>query len=91
MHRVVMTLWLHALLGYTEGTIMNTMDQSEKVAESYLRYRGHDNIQFEPDGNRTPDFLVDNNIAVEVRRLNQNHDFGRGRRGLEAQVSPHFY
>ena len=65
---------------------MNTMDQSEKVAESYLRYRGHDNIQFEPDGNRTPDFLVDNNIAVEVRRLNQNHDFGRGRRGLEEDV-----
>lgn len=30
-----------------------------------------------------PDFLVDGYLAVEVRRLNQNFDFGTRTKGLE--------
>src|SRR5690606_28651653 len=35
-----------------------------------------------------PDFLADGRVAVEVRRLNQNHDSGRGKRGLEETSIP---
>jgi len=45
----------------------------EQVAEKYLRHLGFADIVFEPEGvKKAPDFLVDNRIAVEVRRLNQN-------------------
>ncbi|MGC2504184.1 MAG: hypothetical protein WA400_18810, partial [Silvibacterium sp.] len=41
-------------------------------------------IIHEPDGNVTPDFLVDGRIAVEVRRLNQNEITESGKpKGLE--------
>ena len=49
------------------------MDASEIVAYKYLEYRGFKKIVFEPEGKSTPpDFFVDDRIAVEVRRLNQN-------------------
>jgi hypothetical protein len=60
------------------------MDDSEKLALQYLRSRGHSSVVFEPDGNVSPDFLVDGRVAVEVRRLNQNEVSESGdARGLE--------
>jgi hypothetical protein len=61
------------------------MDHSEALVEQYLKYLGYTDIVYEPDGNVSPDFLVNNAIAIEVRRLNQHHDDGSGSgpRGLE--------
>jgi hypothetical protein len=59
------------------------MKPSEKLIYEYLQHLGYANIVYEPDGNTTPDFLVDGTIAIEVRRLNQNHFDGSGAKGLE--------
>lgn len=60
------------------------MDPSERVAELYLQSLGMGSVEYEPDGNTPPDFLVAGRIAVEVRRLNQNHELPGGRyEGLE--------
>ncbi len=64
------------------------MDASEELAEKLLRHMGFQSVVYEPDGNVPPDFLVDGRIAVEVRRLNQNHDSGSGMRGLEETFIP---
>jgi hypothetical protein len=58
-------------------------DECEKLAEDHLVHLGFERIVYEPDGNNPPDFLVDDRIAVEVRRLNQNELTGSGFRGLE--------
>ncbi|WP_339887987.1 hypothetical protein [uncultured Flavobacterium sp.] len=50
------------------------MKIEEKIAETYFKSIGYKNIVFEPKGNRTPDFVIDDKIAVEVRRLNQFHN-----------------
>ena len=42
-------------------------------------------VTYEPDGNIPPDFLLDNRIAVEVRRLNENMNVGGQMRGLESE------
>ena len=47
------------------------MKREEKIAEDYFKSLGYENIIFEPKGNRTPDFSIGDNIAIEVRRLNQ--------------------
>lgn len=54
------------------------MNREEEIAEAYLKSRGFEDIQFEPDGNVPPDFVLDGEIAVEVRRLNQHHE-GNGK------------
>ncbi len=59
------------------------MDRSEKAAYEHLLFRGHHDVVYEPDGNITPDFLVDGRIAVEVRRLNQNDFSVTPHAGLE--------
>ncbi|CAO4195130.1 hypothetical protein [Methylorubrum extorquens] len=66
------------------------MDDSEKLVDTYLRSLGFSDVRYEPDGNIPPDFLADGRIAVEVRRLNQNHDDGggRGTTGLEETAIP---
>lgn len=64
------------------------MDASEAIVEKLLRNMGFQKVVYEPDGNVPPDFLVDDEIAVEVRRLNQNHDSGGGKRGLEETSIP---
>src|SRR5882762_8813042 len=64
------------------------MDEGEQIASKYLRHLGFENIIHEPDGNVTPDFLVNNRIAVEVRRLNQNEIIDSGHRGLEVTAIP---
>lgn len=48
------------------------MKREEKIANDYFISVGHNSIQHEPDGNIPPDFLLNNSIAVEVRRLNQH-------------------
>ena len=48
------------------------MNRDEKIANNYLKQQDFSQIVYEPDGNIPPDFLLDNSIAVEVRRLNQH-------------------
>jgi hypothetical protein len=50
----------------------------EIIAEKYLHTIIRNSIVYEPDGNVAPDFLIDGNIAVEVRRLTQNY-FGEAK------------
>jgi hypothetical protein len=64
------------------------MDESEKLARAYLCHLGFDDIVYEPDGNVPPDFLVGGEVAVEVRRLNQNELTNSGPRGLEETRIP---
>ncbi len=66
------------------------MNREEKITEAYLKSSGFKDVVFEPDGNITPDFLIDGKIAVEVRRLNQ-HFFTKDEvRGLEEDRLPLF-
>ncbi len=60
------------------------MDQAESRVRDYLEHIGITDIKYEPDGNVPPDFLIEGQIAVEVRRLNQNTKPINGRfEGLE--------
>lgn len=63
------------------------MDESEALADSYLRSLGRGVVIFEPDGrSKPPDFSVGGGLAVEVRRLNQNYETQPGiHKGLEDQ------
>ena len=47
------------------------MKYEEEIARNFFESRGFTNIIYEPKGNRTPDFLLNDEIAIEVRRLNQ--------------------
>jgi hypothetical protein len=58
-------------------------DECERIAKDHLVSLGFERIVYEPDGSNPPDFLVDDRIAVEVRRLNQNELTETGFRGLE--------
>ncbi len=64
------------------------MGSTEKLVEDYLSYCGYADIVYEPDGNVPPDFLVNGTIAIEVRRLNQNHSNGAVTKGLEEVAIP---
>lgn len=65
------------------------MDESEMLAERYIRSLGYTSVVYEPDGNIPPDFLIDGQIAVEVRRLNQNFKLPAGHsEGLEELAIP---
>lgn len=64
------------------------MDATEKLVADHLAHRGYANVIYEPDGNIPPDFLVDETIAIEVRRLNQNHFDGTDAKGLEEVAIP---
>ena len=64
------------------------MDSSEKLVDAHLRHRGFTDVAYEPDGNIPPDFLVNGNIAIEVRRLNQNDFSGTAAKGLEEVAIP---
>lgn len=44
-------------------------------------------IKHEPDGNITPDFLVDGKIAIEVRSLNQNEITETGFQALDIRAN----
>jgi hypothetical protein len=64
------------------------MDPTETLVSEHLAHRGYTNVVYEPDGNIPPDFLVDDVIAIEVRRLNQNHFDGSDAKGLEKVAIP---
>lgn len=64
------------------------MDATEKHVSDHLLHRGFTNIVYEPDGNIPPDFLLDGTIAIEVRRLNQNHFSEAESKGLEEVAIP---
>ena len=65
------------------------MKPEESWAQEYLEHRGFKDIVLEPDRNVPPDFLVNGNIAIEVRRLNQHHEAESGKReGLEQLAEP---
>jgi hypothetical protein len=59
------------------------MDETEALAHEYLSSLRLGTIEYEPDGNQPPDFLVAGRIAVEVRRLNRSLGSGDKRKGLE--------
>jgi len=49
------------------------VNQEEKIAERFLIDQGYKSIEFEPLGNsKPPDFLINGDIAIEVRRLNKH-------------------
>jgi hypothetical protein len=54
-------------------------NEDEIIACEFLKSLDMGAVQHEPDGNVTPDFLLDGRIAVEVRRLNQNYTLPGGR------------
>lgn len=65
------------------------MNQDEVLAKQYLNSLGYKNVVHEPDGKVPPDFLINGSIAVEVRRLNQNHVIKSGKKqGLEEVSIP---
>jgi len=65
------------------------MKPEEKLAKQYLNSIGYQDVEYEPIKNSTPDFLLNGNIAVEVRRLNQNHVIEPGKKqGLEEVFLP---
>lgn len=64
------------------------MDTSEELVKKYLVHLGFTSIEYEPDGNIPPDFLLAGRIAIEVRRLNQNELTRSGFRGLEETTIP---
>lgn len=47
------------------------MKREEKIAKKFLEASGYNKIVFEPDGKIPPDFLVEDYVAIEVRRLNK--------------------
>jgi hypothetical protein len=61
-----------------------TMNADEALAEAFLLSQNIGPVAYEPDGNVPPDFLVDQRIAVEVRRLNENAKVGSKIQGLES-------
>lgn len=64
------------------------MNVDEKITYTYLcNFYGEKKTIFEPDGNCPPDFLVDSNIAIEVRRLNENYFSIENVEGLEIKAS----
>lgn len=52
--------------------------EDERIAGEFLESLQLGGVEHEPDGNVTPDFLLDGRIAVEVRRLNQNYELPNG-------------
>ncbi|PCJ30168.1 MAG: hypothetical protein COA90_10080 [Gammaproteobacteria bacterium] len=64
------------------------MDFAEKHVLKHLHSCKFSSIEYEPNGNVPPDFLVNGKIAIEVRRLNQNHFTRDGVKGLEETAIP---
>ncbi|GAB7258135.1 hypothetical protein [Polaribacter sp. OB-PA-B3] len=63
------------------------MKFEEKIAKEYFEFKGYDKVKFEPIGNTPPDFLINDSIAVEVRRLNKFHS-GKPLEKIEYNVIP---
>ncbi|HEY1929855.1 MAG TPA: hypothetical protein VGG92_20485 [Caulobacteraceae bacterium] len=65
------------------GPHLAQLNPSEALAARYLTELNIGIVVHEPDGNAAPDFSVGRRLAVEVRRLNQNHETGGAYAGLE--------
>ena len=61
----------------------NIPKREEQLIIDCLQVQGFNNILYEPDGNAPPDILLNDKIAIEVRRLNQNQVSGNQFKGLE--------
>ncbi|WP_065188080.1 hypothetical protein [Shewanella woodyi] len=48
------------------------MNREEELAKQYLKNLPSISLDFEPDGNVPPDFLMNDSIAIEVTRLNEH-------------------
>ncbi|MBL4568051.1 MAG: hypothetical protein JKY85_08665, partial [Porticoccus sp.] len=59
------------------------MNFDEEIVNTYLDFQGFNDIEYEPDGNIPPDFLINKHIAIEVRRLNQHHNIKGREEALE--------
>lgn len=59
------------------------MKFEEQVGFEYLRMVGYLDVIYEPDGNIPPDFCVNRETGVEVRRLSQFHFSADGYKSLE--------
>ena len=59
------------------------MKPEEKLVRPYLLSLNLGSVIHEPERNKPPDFLINDGIAVEVRRLNQNRVTQTGYEGLE--------
>ncbi|MNE64604.1 hypothetical protein D3C80_1600240 [compost metagenome] len=59
------------------------MYRSEELAKAYLESLGLGPVAYEPDGHVPPDFMI-GDIAIEVRRLNQNFESDDGYEGHES-------
>jgi hypothetical protein len=64
------------------------VDPADDFVRQHLESRGFASIRHEPDGNVPPDFLVDNRIAIEVRRLIQHESTDGRQRGLTETAIP---
>ncbi len=64
------------------------MNQDELIVKQYLDGLGLGPVEFEPDGNIPPDFVVNRTIAVEVRRLNKHVEVDGQPQGLEQAEFP---
>lgn len=72
------------LLEQTEN-MKNTPNREEQLIIDCLKVQGFDRISYEPNGNVPPDILLNNKIAIEVRRLNKNQIYGNDFKGLEQE------
>ena len=53
---------------------MNRKQNEDEIrAKEYLQTLKYTTLEYEPLGNVTPDFVIDDRIAIEVRRLNRNY------------------
>lgn len=59
------------------------MNKDEKIALQYLELLNFGIPKYEPDGNCPPDFSFEQEIGIEVRKLNQNYFKGAKIEGLE--------
>lgn len=59
------------------------MKPEEIITEKYLKSLEIGNVIFEPDGNIPPDFKINNQIGIEVQRLNQYFFKGNKPEALE--------
>ena len=63
---------------------MNSKENKDEIrAKQYLQTLKHSTLVYEPLGNVTPDFLLDNKTAIEVRRLNRNFINSKNKLNIE--------
>lgn len=62
---------------------IKTPNREEQIVMDCLIHQGFTDLKYEPDGNVPPDIVPNGNIAIEVRRLNQNTPTEDGLEGLE--------